>query len=152
MDRSIAAWKSLWNNQLPRRVIYGINNCTMMARLWDEWDKHQLSCWDYQTRRELQVPDLSLHSSLNFSGSSHGLLLAASILLPSVKMPIFRGIDVSIVASAEAKKLTEYPHPDSASMILTDGEDPTRQKKVKPRISVYIPSMPGKKSPFTLNS
>ncbi|KAK8111798.1 uncharacterized protein PG998_008255 [Apiospora kogelbergensis] len=58
-------------------------------------------------------------------------------------MPIFRGIDVSIVASAEAKKLTEYPHPDSASMILTDGEDPTRQKKVKPRISVYIPSMPG---------
>ncbi|KAK6849911.1 hypothetical protein PG995_013744 [Apiospora arundinis] len=58
-------------------------------------------------------------------------------------MPIFRGIDVSVVASAEAKKLPEYPHPDSASVILTDGEDPTRQKKVKPRISVYIPSMPG---------
>ncbi|KAK8135886.1 hypothetical protein PG984_003826 [Apiospora sp. TS-2023a] len=57
-------------------------------------------------------------------------------------MPIFRGIDVSIVASAEAKKLPEYPHPDSASVILTDG-DPTCQKKVKPRISVYIPSMPG---------
>ncbi|KAK7954460.1 hypothetical protein PG996_015272 [Apiospora saccharicola] len=57
-------------------------------------------------------------------------------------MPIFRGIDVSVVASAEAKKLPEYPHPDSASVILTDG-DPTCQKKVKPRISVYIPSMPG---------
>ncbi|KAK8035310.1 hypothetical protein PG993_010305 [Apiospora rasikravindrae] len=58
-------------------------------------------------------------------------------------MPIFRGIDVSIVASAEAKKLPEYPHPDSASVILTDGDDPTRQKKVQPRISVYVPSMPG---------
>ncbi|KAK8058379.1 hypothetical protein PG994_008827 [Apiospora phragmitis] len=58
-------------------------------------------------------------------------------------MPIFRGIDVSIIASAEAKKLPEYPHPDSASVLLTDGDDPTRQRKVKPRISVYIPSMAG---------
>ncbi|KAK8031428.1 hypothetical protein PG990_001162 [Apiospora arundinis] len=47
-------------------------------------------------------------------------------------MPIFRGIDVSVVASAEAKKLPEYPHPDSASVILTDGEDPTRQKRSSP--------------------
>ncbi|ORY71746.1 uncharacterized protein BCR38DRAFT_19320 [Pseudomassariella vexata] len=82
-------------------------------------------------------------------------------------MPIFRGIEISVVASREAKRLTEYPHPDGSSVclvaaddvrteatvllgprhpseasMLSDG-DPTRQRKVNPRISVYIPSMPG---------
>ncbi|KAK9782306.1 hypothetical protein AB5N19_04566 [Seiridium cardinale] len=79
-------------------------------------------------------------------------------------MPIFRGLDISIVASTEAKSLPEYPHPDGSSVrlvspdaapfenpssprqsefsILSDG-DPTRQRKVHPRVSVYIPSMPG---------
>ncbi|KAK7967815.1 uncharacterized protein PG986_002092 [Apiospora aurea] len=54
-------------------------------------------------------------------------------------MPIFRGIDVSIVASAEAKKLPEYPHPDSASVILTDGDDPTRQKRSSPESRSTFP-------------
>ncbi|KAI0124344.1 hypothetical protein BJ170DRAFT_674239 [Xylariales sp. AK1849] len=79
-------------------------------------------------------------------------------------MPIFRGIEVSVVASTEAKKLTEYPHPDGSSVRLVSADDvhngddlsprpsdtsvlsvgdPTHQKKVNPRISVYIPSMPG---------
>jgi hypothetical protein len=79
-------------------------------------------------------------------------------------MPIFRGVEITVVASTEAKKLREYPHPDGSSVrlvsvedirdgnllttkpsdssILSDG-DPTRQKKVNPRTSVYIPSMPG---------
>lgn len=80
-------------------------------------------------------------------------------------MPIFRGVDISVVASAEAKSLPEYPHPDGSSvrLVLPDAarlgapqgprssdasflsdSDPTRQKKVQPVISVYIPSMPGK--------
>lgn len=75
-------------------------------------------------------------------------------------MPIFRGIDVSVVASRDARSLPEYPHPDGSSVrlmspeatspnrsadcsILSDG-DPARQKKTNPRISVYVPSMPGK--------
>ena len=79
-------------------------------------------------------------------------------------MPIFRGIDLAVVASDGAKKLPEYPHPDASSVrlvavedlsgngplttttseasILSEG-DPTRQKKVHPVVSVYIPSMPG---------
>ncbi|ETS77185.1 hypothetical protein PFICI_11059 [Pestalotiopsis fici W106-1] len=75
-------------------------------------------------------------------------------------MPIFRGIDISVVASADAKSLPEYPHPDGSSVhlvspdtdsgspkaadssIISDG-DPARQKKTNPRISVYVPSMPG---------
>ncbi|KAI0415403.1 hypothetical protein F5X98DRAFT_388887 [Xylaria grammica] len=85
-------------------------------------------------------------------------------------MPYFRGIEVSIHASLEAKQVTEYPHPDGSSVCLlkpttipvicdararTDRAsqpttsttpkevDPTRLKKVNPRISVYIPSLPG---------
>jgi hypothetical protein len=80
-------------------------------------------------------------------------------------MPIFRGLELSVVASTEGKNLPEYPHPDGSSVrllspddaritdshssprpsdssILSDG-DPTRQKKFNPRISVYIPSVPG---------
>ncbi|OTB05280.1 hypothetical protein M426DRAFT_22138 [Hypoxylon sp. CI-4A] len=83
-------------------------------------------------------------------------------------MPSFRGIDMSIVANLGFKQLPEYPHPDGssvrlvrvgaslhdlrhgghatlhASMASINSEaDPTRQKKVNPRISVYIPSSPG---------
>lgn len=70
-----------------------------------------------------------------------------------------------MVAGADAVNLPEYPHPDGSSVrllspgdgrsaesqspgpsdssVISDG-DPTRQKKFNPRISVYIPSMPGK--------
>ncbi|KAI0532964.1 hypothetical protein GGR58DRAFT_139982 [Xylaria digitata] len=85
-------------------------------------------------------------------------------------MPYFRGIEISIHASLEAKQVAEYPHPDGSSVRLmrptaplaicsghagADGVsqpdasstleevDPTRLKKVNPRISVYIPSLPG---------
>lgn len=79
-------------------------------------------------------------------------------------MPVFRGIDLAVVASDDAKKLPEYPHPDASSVrlvavedlpssgpltpkpseasVLSEG-DPTRQKKTHPVVSVYIPSMPG---------
>ncbi|KAI1098537.1 hypothetical protein F4804DRAFT_121024 [Jackrogersella minutella] len=83
-------------------------------------------------------------------------------------MPSFRGIEISIIASSGVRKLPEYPHPDGSSVRLTrvgvglkdlrnggrisphpfavssfSDADPTRQKKVNPRISVYIPSSPG---------
>ncbi|CAJ2507977.1 Uu.00g091630.m01.CDS01 [Anthostomella pinea] len=84
-------------------------------------------------------------------------------------MPFFRGIEICVVASREAQKLPEYPHPDSASVRLrkagttvdnlanrrhlspnsstsptaSEAADPTRQK-VNPRVSVYVPSLPGK--------
>ncbi|KAI1172298.1 hypothetical protein F4777DRAFT_601719 [Nemania sp. FL0916] len=87
-------------------------------------------------------------------------------------MPHFRGIEVSVHASLGALQVVEYPHPDGSSVCLlrgtappairnaptgitTGGEsrpsdpataddvDPTRLKKVNPRISVYIPSLPG---------
>ncbi|KAJ2980709.1 hypothetical protein NUW58_g6877 [Xylaria curta] len=85
-------------------------------------------------------------------------------------MPYFRGIEISIHASLEAKQVTEYPHPDGSSVRLmrtsalpavcdatavagrasqpnsppvTEDVDPTRLKKLNPRISVYIPSLPG---------
>lgn len=84
-------------------------------------------------------------------------------------MPFFRGIEISINASLEAKQLPEYPHHDSSSVRLlkratypingthagagrasqsnaqptAEDLDPTRLKKVNPRISVYVPSLPG---------
>ncbi|KAI2643263.1 hypothetical protein GGS21DRAFT_536750 [Xylaria nigripes] len=70
-------------------------------------------------------------------------------------MPHFRGIEVTVHASLEAKQVTEYPHPDGSSVRLlqaisgpdapptAEDVDPTRLKKVNPRISVYIPSLPG---------
>jgi hypothetical protein len=83
-------------------------------------------------------------------------------LFPCIKieMPCFRGIEISIHASLEAKQVAEYPHPDASSVRLVrvttfndearpgttstaEGADQTRLKKVNPRISVYIPSLPG---------
>ncbi|KAI1079257.1 hypothetical protein F5B20DRAFT_544209 [Whalleya microplaca] len=77
-------------------------------------------------------------------------------------MPSFRGVELSIVAGSEAKKLPEYPHPDGSSVRLmrvgpglddlrnrgrtsppSSDADPTRQKKVNPRVSVYVPSGSG---------
>ncbi|KAI2602417.1 hypothetical protein GGR54DRAFT_645042 [Hypoxylon sp. NC1633] len=83
-------------------------------------------------------------------------------------MPSFRGIEIYVVASSCVKKLPEFPHPDASSVRLTriashptqsgnggpidsspsvspscPASDPTRQKKVNPCISVYIPSSPG---------
>ncbi|KAI3318216.1 hypothetical protein HD806DRAFT_526533 [Xylariaceae sp. AK1471] len=75
-------------------------------------------------------------------------------------MPCFRGIEISIHASLEAKQVIEYPHPDASSVRLVrattldqesqpgtpsapEDVDPVRLKKVNPRISVYIPSLPG---------
>ncbi|KAH8160830.1 hypothetical protein CIB48_g7410 [Xylaria polymorpha] len=85
-------------------------------------------------------------------------------------MPYFRGIEISIHASLEARQVTEYPHPDGSSVrllrpttlpvtcgaitrtsratqlkapFIAEDIDPTRLKKVNPRISVYIPSLPG---------
>ncbi|KAI1205985.1 uncharacterized protein F4807DRAFT_249457 [Annulohypoxylon truncatum] len=83
-------------------------------------------------------------------------------------MPSFRGIEISIITTSDVRKLPEYPHPDGSSVRLMrvgtglndlrnggrtsphpfavssfSDADPTRQKKVNPRISVYIPSSPG---------
>lgn len=96
----------------------------------------------------------------------HNLFLFAS----RDNMPYFRGIEISIHASLEARQVTEYPHPDGSSVrllrpttlpvtcgaitrtsratqlkapFIAEDIDPTRLKKVNPRISVYIPSLPG---------
>ncbi|KAI1112593.1 hypothetical protein F5Y14DRAFT_463215 [Nemania sp. NC0429] len=85
-------------------------------------------------------------------------------------MPYFRGIEISVHTSLEAKQVVEYPHPDGSSVRLlratatsasrdthtgtgrasqpnatstVEDVDPTRLKKVNPRVSVYIPSLPG---------
>ncbi|OTA52064.1 hypothetical protein K449DRAFT_379764 [Hypoxylon sp. EC38] len=83
-------------------------------------------------------------------------------------MPSLRGIEISVVPSSGLKKLPEYPHPDGSSVCLmrvgTDlgnlrnrGQinpppsatssyphtNLTLPKKTNPRISVYIPSIPG---------
>ncbi|KAI1097055.1 hypothetical protein F5B19DRAFT_17862 [Rostrohypoxylon terebratum] len=83
-------------------------------------------------------------------------------------MPSFRGIEISIITTSDVRKLPEYPHPDGSSVRLMrvgaglndlrnrgrasphpfavssfSDADPTRQKKVNPRTSVYIPSSPG---------
>ncbi|KAI0472184.1 hypothetical protein GGR56DRAFT_682681 [Xylariaceae sp. FL0804] len=83
-------------------------------------------------------------------------------------MPYFRGIEISIATNHETRQLPEYPHPDGSSVRLVrpgaalhdlrDGRalgpgtpalsqthetDPTRQKKLNPRVSVYVPSLPG---------
>ena len=72
-------------------------------------------------------------------------------------MPQFRGIDICVAVSQVDGLLKEYSHPDSFSVRLkkagsddveNDGSasaDTTRQK-VNPRVSVYIPSLPGKHS------
>ncbi|KAG8159118.1 hypothetical protein KVR01_010779 [Diaporthe batatas] len=62
-------------------------------------------------------------------------------------MPSFRGIDISILAPSEVGKLPEYLHPEGASVQLgtckDNNEDPSRVRKINPRVSVYIPSVPG---------
>ncbi|KAI1262175.1 hypothetical protein F5Y18DRAFT_162584 [Xylariaceae sp. FL1019] len=83
-------------------------------------------------------------------------------------MPYFRGIEISIIASNDAKKLPEHPHPDGSSVRLrrltaataghqdntglnptssspttSEPYDPTLEKKENPRVSVYISSLPG---------
>jgi hypothetical protein len=75
-------------------------------------------------------------------------------------MPCFRGIEVFVVARSDSKRLPEFPHPDGSSVRLRGpteasasplpspspegtNSDPTRLQKVNPRISVYIPSLPG---------
>jgi len=81
-------------------------------------------------------------------------------------MPCFRGVDVSITAITEARrsyKLPEFLHPDGSSVrlytsspqkhgtsvFLSPRRLPTvseegRAQKPNPRISVYVPSLPGK--------
>ncbi|KAI1336163.1 hypothetical protein F5Y15DRAFT_214193 [Xylariaceae sp. FL0016] len=84
-------------------------------------------------------------------------------------MPYFRGIQISIISGQEARHLPEYPHPDASSVRVIKGlnapsahyksrlhqhldlsassnakdNDPSRHTKVNPRVSVYIPSLPG---------
>ncbi|CAK7267001.1 hypothetical protein SEPCBS119000_002315 [Sporothrix epigloea] len=80
-------------------------------------------------------------------------------------MPCFRGIELSIVEASEHSVLPEFPHPDGSSIRLGGLQSsrysgavflsPRRQDKASdrlsvdaqgradPRISVYIPSVPG---------
>lgn len=77
-------------------------------------------------------------------------------------MPCFRGIDLSIGTDSELGILPEFPHPESASVGLVlpdqaasapgsrssfihsvrDGK-PVKVTKINPRVSMYIPSLPG---------
>lgn len=70
-------------------------------------------------------------------------------------MPLYRGIEVSVLAQSVAGQLPEYPHPDVSSLRHdTPGNksglpptplenDEARDKKPDPVVSVYIPSAPG---------
>jgi hypothetical protein len=77
-------------------------------------------------------------------------------------MPCFRGIEVSVVTEADSRALPEFPHPDGSSISLLSQSphmspsprasaassvisetDSIRVHKVKPTISVYIPSLSG---------
>ncbi|KAK5662951.1 hypothetical protein OQA88_6363 [Cercophora sp. LCS_1] len=79
-------------------------------------------------------------------------------------MPCLRGVEVSLTTTGiENKAVREYPHPESSSVQLRAGDDPRLQSptrssassanvagagsptpvKVDPKISVYIPSVPG---------
>lgn len=85
-------------------------------------------------------------------------------------MPCFRGIDVFIGTESEVGRLPEYPHPDSSSVSLVhrgqpasspssrpsavhlgSERTPTGGAKANPRISMYVPSLPGKWPPFSLD-
>lgn len=75
-------------------------------------------------------------------------------------MPCFRGLDVSIAVQPRSKRLPEFPHPDGssvrvlvspASSPLADNKrssistlDSSRLQKANPRVSVYVPSDPGR--------
>lgn len=71
-------------------------------------------------------------------------------------MPFFRGVDMSIIAQSDSKKLPEFPHSEASSVgILPFGRSSTpaesagtdtdllRIQKVSPQMSVYVPSVPG---------
>lgn len=85
-------------------------------------------------------------------------------------MPCFRGIDVFIGAGAELERLPEFPHPDSASVSLVPQNQPvpspgphssptpflterspTSSVRTNPQISVYIPSIPGKRTAISIS-
>jgi len=86
-------------------------------------------------------------------------------MLNLIKMPCFRGLDISIGTDSGPIRLPEFPHPDSCSVTLVDPEPSAsvlgppdnstlpllkgmnifRKKRVDPRISVYVPSLPGKR-------
>lgn len=89
------------------------------------------------------------------------------------KMPSLRGIEVSIVTQSSVGTLPEYPHPDEpcyqepcAYKAPKDGQpaacapdqqdatenDPDLSHKASPRISVYVPSIPGTWPPSLLLS
>lgn len=81
-------------------------------------------------------------------------------------MPTFRGIEVSIVAGSDNTVFPEFPHPDGSSIklgglqssrqsnsifhsprrLIEEGENvpDSGQQHADPKISVYIPSAPGK--------
>lgn len=77
-----------------------------------------------------------------------------------VTMPCFRGVDISIIAQPGSKKLPEFPHSDASSVRILPpvdrSSDPTRAgsvspsadsphiQKASPRVSVYVPSVPGR--------
>ncbi|KAJ9142752.1 hypothetical protein NKR23_g7100 [Pleurostoma richardsiae] len=86
-------------------------------------------------------------------------------------MPCLRGIEISVVAESATKRLPEFPHPDGSHVHLREPEgvydgnvqsskrpdtslgaehDPTWIQKTKPRISVYIPSVPALGVQFSL--
>ncbi|CAM1510284.1 Fc.00g006190.m01.CDS01 [Cosmosporella sp. VM-42] len=75
-------------------------------------------------------------------------------------MPCFRGVDVSIFTQSDPGRLPEFSHPDASSVRLlppldwppspqssgpagSSDSDSTHIQKASPRISVYIPSIPG---------
>ena len=78
-------------------------------------------------------------------------------------MPCFRGIDVCLVTQANLDGLSEFPHPEASSVRVIElpnhsndrrMSDPATSQdteltgflKTNPRISVYVPSIPGMKS------
>ena len=72
-------------------------------------------------------------------------------------MPLFRGIDVTILAQSELTRLPEFPHPDGSSVHPHAPDDSAGDEfpqtvcdvgsahltKANPTVSVYIPSVPG---------
>lgn len=75
-------------------------------------------------------------------------------------MPCFRGVDISIIAQPGSKKLPEFPHSDASSVRIlppadrssnptgassaSPGADSPHIQKASPRVSVYVPSVPGR--------
>ncbi|KAJ4320016.1 hypothetical protein N0V84_006094 [Fusarium piperis] len=75
-------------------------------------------------------------------------------------MPCFRGVDISIIAQPSSKKLPEFPHSDASSVRIlppvdrssnptgagsgSPGAGSPHIQKASPRVSVYVPSIPGR--------